>query len=127
MFNKAYRSTEGYSINAIRAFQWKAGLILPSDYVYLLLNFNEFNLFNPDLFAGGIFNRSLGDVFINSCLIFWILIFFLINVQFKVYRPRKRSSCFWFASIYLIILYVVGSQFITLCKSLIYNENIYIE
>nr|MBP6456035.1 hypothetical protein [Chitinophagaceae bacterium] len=51
-------------------------------YLYHLPNdFSEFHIFNPTLFHLDIINCSLGDLFINVCLFFWILEFYSINVQ----------------------------------------------
>lgn len=67
--------------------------------------FNEFHLFNPSLYASSGLNLSLGDVFINACLLFWILFFYIMNVQNKVFAIKKIP---------------VKIAFITICSVLIY-------
>lgn len=52
-------------------------------------SFEEYALFSPEYFASDLINRSLGDLFINMCLSFWALLFFLINVQGKVVNMKK--------------------------------------
>lgn len=47
-------------------------------------NFADERLFSPELFASSSINRSLGDVFINVALLFWVLVFFLINIQGRI-------------------------------------------
>jgi signal transduction histidine kinase len=47
-------------------------------------NFAGYDLFDPQFYSGPCFGRSLGDVFINVCLCFWILLFFTVNVQGRV-------------------------------------------
>ncbi|MBK7761942.1 MAG: ATP-binding protein [Bacteroidetes bacterium] len=54
-------------------------------------SFEEYALFSPEYFASDLINRSLGDLFINMCLCFWALLFFLINVQGKVVNMKKLS------------------------------------
>lgn len=46
MFNVDYETSRSLSLNEIRDFQLKNRVILPSDYVFLLLNYNEFRLAN---------------------------------------------------------------------------------
>ncbi len=52
------------------------------------MDFNEFGIFSPEYFTTDFLNRSLGDLFINMSLVFWGLLFFIINVQGKVYNLR---------------------------------------
>ena len=47
-------------------------------------NFADERLFSPELFASSSINRSLGDVFINVALLFWMLVFFLSNIQGRI-------------------------------------------
>lgn len=71
-------------------------------------NFSEFHLFNPSLYAGDGINTSLGDVFINACLIFWALFFFIMNVQGQVLFIRKRKWQVTFVAISILALYLIG-------------------
>jgi two-component system nitrogen regulation sensor histidine kinase NtrY len=54
-------------------------------------DYTEFGLFSPEFFASDFFNRSLGDLFINVCLLFWALLFYIINVQGKIYDLTKNK------------------------------------
>ncbi len=57
-------------------------------------NLREFSLFSPEYFSVDIINRSLGDLFVNMCLIFWMLLFFIMNVQTKVVLKNQASGRF---------------------------------
>ncbi|HOZ51670.1 MAG TPA: HAMP domain-containing sensor histidine kinase [Chitinophagaceae bacterium] len=54
-------------------------------------NFEEFGLFKPQYLSSDFLNKSLGDVFINMCLFFWATLFYIINVQGKVYNLKKHK------------------------------------
>jgi two-component system nitrogen regulation sensor histidine kinase NtrY len=56
-------------------------------------NFADEELFSPDLFASDFLNISLGDTFINMSLMFWLLVFFVINIQGKIFS-RFKSKIF---------------------------------
>lgn len=61
-------------------------LIRVSNYLWgFPIDYEQYGLFSPEYFASDGINRSLGDLFINMCLMFWALLFFIINVQGKVY------------------------------------------
>ncbi len=52
-------------------------------------NFEEFYLFSTSLYEGIGLNISLGDLFINACLLFWIFFFYIMNVQNKVFTIKR--------------------------------------
>ena len=60
MFNKKYEISDPISLDEIRNFQRKHNLKLPSDYIFLLLHFNEFQL-EDDAF-GLYFNENNEEV-----------------------------------------------------------------
>lgn len=49
-------------------------------------NFSDFQLFNTQLYSIKGLSISLGDLFINSILLFWVLFFFIMNVQLKIIK-----------------------------------------
>lgn len=87
-------------------------------------NFHEFHLFNPSLYGSDGLNTSLGDVFINACLLFWILFFYIMNVQNKVFKLRLTWHKFLFIVIYAMMLlgflYISGSNI----RSIIYDSKL---
>ena len=107
MFNKAYRSTEGYSINAIRAFQWKAGLILPSDYVYLLLNFNEFNLTTNKV-------AKIEDLAVLALPLYNLELFFSVNCDrsedSKLYYEYEDSNYYVISDLMMTGVLLIGNN-----------------
>jgi two-component system, NtrC family, nitrogen regulation sensor histidine kinase NtrY len=59
-------------------------------------DFSNYLLFHPEVYASDMINKSLGDVFVNMCLSFWLLLFFIINVQgnFGDYSFLKSKPIF---------------------------------
>ena len=74
-------------------------------------NFSEFYLFNPTLYASCGLNISLGDIFINACLLFWILFFYIMNVQNKIFTIKRSISKIIF--ILFCSLVLIGFAFIS--------------
>ena len=81
--------------------------------------FTEFLLFNPSLYAAGGLNTSLGDVFINACLLFWILFFFIMNVQNKVFNLRKQIYRLLFITFCSLLLLVFAYLTVSNIRSII--------
>ncbi len=63
-------------------------------------NYNDFYLFSDSLYKGGIIDKSLGDIFINVSLLFWILFFFIMNIQNKIFKLKKEYQ----QSIFLLLI-----------------------
>lgn len=80
-------------------------------------NYADERLFSPELFASDALNRSLGDVFINVSLIFWLLVFFLINVQGKVIQV-KTFRWKWPYLIFWQLILIVSTIY---CSNLAYE------
>ena len=85
-------------------------------------DFSNFSLFSPEIFASDSINRSLGDVFINMCLVFWILIFYIINVQgqFNDYKKFKWNP-FW-GTILISIFAILGIYISNLVYEIIHDS-----
>lgn len=71
-------------------------------------DFSSFRPFNPSLFYHDFLNRSLGDTFINVCLLFWILLFYIMNIQGL---PNVEK---WFSK-YKILTFFNSACLILLC------------
>ncbi len=54
-------------------------------------DFSMYSLFDSRYFATDSVNKSLGDTFINMCLSFWILLFYVVNVQGRVFDISKSK------------------------------------
>lgn len=54
-------------------------------------DFSVFSLFDSKYFATDFINKSIGDTFVNMCLIFWIVLFYVVNVQGKVFQIKRKS------------------------------------
>ncbi|MBL7767180.1 MAG: HAMP domain-containing histidine kinase [Chitinophagaceae bacterium] len=77
-------------------------------------DFANFQLFSENYLAIDPLNRSLGDTFVNVCLGFWILLFFVMNIQGKVLALKKSK---------FKIPFVVG-MFLMVCTGGIYLSNL---
>lgn len=87
-------------------------------------NFSEYNLFNPELYYSNAFNKSLGDVFVNACLTFWLLIFFVINVQFKFITKKFKKFKFLFIFLQLTFLSAMSLHTILTIRSLVFDTQL---
>ncbi len=88
-------------------------------------NFSDYSLFSPQIYASDFINCSLGDVFINMCLVFWVFVFFAINVQgqFNDYKRTKFGPIF--GSVLLIFYILIGYYISNLIYEII-NDSVII-
>ncbi len=58
------------------------------------LNFRQLELFDPSIYGSNPVLRSLGDLFINSLLFVWIILFIRYHLQARnlAYRPRSMRE-----------------------------------
>ncbi|MEZ5047571.1 MAG: HAMP domain-containing sensor histidine kinase [Chitinophagaceae bacterium] len=82
-------------------------------------NFTDERVFDSTLFATDIINSSLGDTFINMCLIFWISLFYSINLQGKMWQIEKSKYKYIFVVFILILTLSIISYNINLIQELI--------
>lgn len=54
------------------------------------VNFNQLALFDPSVYASNIFHPSLGDLLINSIIIFWLVIFYKFN--YSIYTNENNKN-----------------------------------
>ncbi len=99
----------------IRALTYLTGF--PND-------FSGYAIFSSSYFRIDAVNRSVGDVFINVCLCFWILLFYAVNVQGKVRAIKGRIENYVFGTVKLIICVLLHLYFINLVYSLILDSTI---
>lgn len=55
-------------------------------------DFSFFELFDSRFFATDFLNKSIGDTFVNMCLLFWISLFYVVNVQGKILHIKKQKT-----------------------------------
>ena len=54
-------------------------------------DYSELSLFDPSIYASNFLHPSLGDLLINTILIFWIIIFFKFNKKSNFILQKKSS------------------------------------
>ncbi len=87
-----------------------------------LIDFSEYNLFNPETFANDAINKSIGDLLINMCLTFWAFLFFSINVQGKVTKISNKNIQIVFSIIVITIGCLIIKQFINIIYGLVFDS-----
>lgn len=87
-------------------------------------DFSEYALFRPEHFANDFFNKSLGDAFINACLGFWILLFFVVNVQGKIFTIHSNVKKYAFGILVMIICTGLHLYFIDLIYSIVLDSTV---
>ncbi len=85
-------------------------------------DYTQYELFSPEYFASNAINRSIGDVFINVCLCFWVLLFFAVNVQGKILPPLSKKHKYIFGVIVLCVCTVLHMFFIDLIYSIVLDS-----
>ncbi|MBL7773296.1 MAG: HAMP domain-containing histidine kinase [Chitinophagaceae bacterium] len=87
-------------------------------------NFSEFSAFSNTVFYNDPLSRSLGDTFVNFCLLFWILLFYIMNVQGSNNDNKFFKRLPWFFIIKSIFLTLLAIYQIHLISSIILNTEI---
>lgn len=91
-------------------------------------NFNQLALFDPSVYASNIFHPSLGDLLINSIIIFWLVIFYKFNYTVNAYENNKKiyQEKIYNAISYIQIIALVLITFLCVntIKSLILDSKI---
>jgi two-component system nitrogen regulation sensor histidine kinase NtrY len=76
------------------------------------LNFRQLELFNPHIYGSGFIFHSLGDLFINSLLFIWVVLFIRSHYKFEhnginFNSTFKRYAAIGFISLLMIIITIV--------------------
>jgi two-component system nitrogen regulation sensor histidine kinase NtrY len=88
-------------------------------------DFSRFSLFDSRFFATDFFNRSLGDTFINMCLLFWILLFYVVNVQGRIVDTEKWPSIYKkVAGMVTLLLMILGGVYLSNLSYELINDSI---
>lgn len=108
--------------NAIRLYLIMATTVLLirflTYYFGFPTNYDEYTMFSPEVYALNHIHKSLGDLFVNMCLIFWLLLFYSINVQGE-YNERKWLNNAVAGVILITLVYWMNSELASLISSLV--------
>ncbi len=90
------------------------------------LNFRQLELFNPQVFGSGFIFHSLGDLFINSLLFIWVVLFIRSHYKFEhaginFNSTFKRYVAIGFISLLMIIITIVCGNIV---RSLVSDSRI---
>jgi len=98
---------------------WKAivflfGIVLllriTSYYFPILLNFRQFDLFDPAVYGSNVVLRSLGDLLINAILSVWLLLFIHFHLKEKnVLLPIKKEYIKWGMLVIVVALFLIAT------------------
>ena len=87
-------------------------------------DFSQYTMFQSSYFTMDKINRSLGDVFINLCLLFWIVIFFVVNVQGKIVDITKQLHKTIVGLVYLVFAFGLSSYLCFIANGIIIHSGI---
>jgi two-component system, NtrC family, nitrogen regulation sensor histidine kinase NtrY len=72
----------------------------------LPLNIHQFALFSPRVYGSNKILRSLGDLFINTALFAWLIIFLRYHLKYTLRKPIIKYKYYWLALISIAIIFV---------------------
>lgn len=87
-------------------------------------DFSEYHIFSSSIVYVDFINKSLGDIFINVCLVFWLLLFYVVNVQGRVYQFQHKKWYMIFVALVFIVAIILQIYFIELIYSIIVDSTI---
>ena len=81
-------------------------------------------LFSPTIFAGSLFFPSLGDLLLNSIVLFFISLCVLQNIRYSLIHRYSKIVKYLFAFLFLSITILLFVALTSIIKSLIINSSI---
>jgi signal transduction histidine kinase len=89
-------------------------------------DFRQFTIFDPGIYSSGPILRSLGDVLINTLLFFWVAVFALDHLSFRVdERILKEKYLRWaLAGALAMVIFVVTLESGNIIRSLVADSQI---
>lgn len=87
-------------------------------------DFSEYHIFSSSVVYVDFINKSLGDTFINVCLVFWLLLFYVVNVQGKVYQFQQKKWYMIFVALVFIIAIILQIYFVELIYNIVIDSTI---
>ena len=114
--------------NTRRRFWWVLGIIVSVVLLRLLqlgfnIRFGEFVLFDPYIYAASAFVPSLGDLLLNSLIVFFMAVMVYRFIDFAMIDRKKGINVLLLAGYVLILLTFFLYAHYT-CYSLVYNSRI---
>lgn len=87
--------------------------------------YEDWELFNPTVFAASFWLPSLGDFVIDGCLGLWLVYFTRRNlVNFPLPEINKRGIYYAFTAGFVLFIYILADVLSSIFGSLIINSNI---
>lgn len=96
-------------------------------YVFgLPFNLDSLNFFSPSLYASSVYLSSLGDLFINTLLVLWLVIFLIRHTPYRTYFDRLKNDNLRFsvAVVLSIVLALYVYLFINIIRGLVLDSSI---
>jgi two-component system nitrogen regulation sensor histidine kinase NtrY len=90
-------------------------------YLPFPFNFKELALFDPSIYASNFLHPSLGDLLINTLLVFWLVGFYKFNTLNKSYGSGKKGLV---AYIHLFAVTTAALMLASVIRSLIFDSKI---
>jgi len=90
-------------------------------YVPFPFNFKEFTLFDPSIYASNFLHPSLGDLLINTVLLFWLVSFYKFNTINTTNDANKKG---YQAYLNLFLLTLAALLFAAIIRSLVLDSKI---
>ncbi len=102
------------------------GLRILSYYYPIPLNFRQFELFDPTVYGSGYFLRSLGDLFLNSLLFIWFVLFVRHFLQLKTFELKiKYPLTKWaFLTFVCVLLLFITYELSDIIRSMVADSQI---
>ncbi len=96
-------------------------------YIYgLPFNLDTLKFFSPSLYASSIYLSSLGDLFINSICVLWLVIFITRHTPYKAYFKPEMSATFrhTIAIVLTTLLLAYVYLYVNIIRSLVVDSSI---
>ncbi len=96
-------------------------------YIYgLPFYLDTLQFFSSTLYASSIYLRSLGDLFINTLCLLWLVIFITRHTPYRTYfRPEGYAGLRWIVALCLMVLLLAYIYlFVNVIKSLVLDSSI---
>lgn len=89
-------------------------------------DFRQFSIFDPGIYSSGPILRSLGDVLINTLLFFWLAVFALDHLAFRVQDRIMRDKYLrWvLAGLLAMVIFMVTLESGNIIRSLVADSQI---
>ncbi len=102
------------------------GLRVLSYFYFFPVNFRQFEIFDPTIYGNGLVLRSLGDLFINSFIFIWFVLFLRSqivanNFKLKIKNRAQKIGALAFSSSLILMVSFISANII---RSLVVDSQI---